>query len=429
MLDTPDDAVRALADPALDALFHRPLRNGVESAWYGHVPFAGWIVQACAPRVMVELGTHAGVSYAALCDAVRRNGLPTRCFAVDTWQGDEHAGRYDETVFAEFRAFHDRHFSDFSTLLRMTFDAASTRMAAGSIDLLHIDGLHAYEAVHHDFETWKPLLSDRAVVMFHDTCVRERGFGVWRVWQELRAIYPGFEFLHGHGLGVLAVGSDVPRAVASLCALSDDRATAAIRARFAILGERCQAEEELRLLTNRHRKLETAFAEEERERRKLQLALIRTEGRQARTDADLQRLEAQVGNEMRELRETVVDLRYERQRLLNSTLWRMMAPLRRAGERVPVPVRRALRVAARIGAVPLRMIRGRAIAVPESASVDVVPATRLGVGGGGRPRLGLDAHRGCRPPDGRDRQRVHRGGVARAVVRHVRADRGDRARQ
>jgi GT2 family glycosyltransferase/glycosyltransferase involved in cell wall biosynthesis len=381
MLDTPEDAVRALADPALDALFHRPLRNGVESAWYGHVPFAGWIVQACAPRLMVELGTHTGVSYAALCDAVRRNGLPTRCFAVDTWQGDEHAGRYDEAVFAEFSTFHDRHFADFSTLMRMTFDAASTQMPAGSIDLLHIDGLHAYEAVRHDFETWKPLLSDRAVVMFHDTCVRERGFGVWRVWQELRAQYPGFEFLHGHGLGVLAVGSDVPRAVAALCVLSDDRTTAAIRARFAMMGERCQAEEQLRLLASQYRKLETAFVAEESERRKLQLALIRTEGRQARTDADLHRLEAQVGNEMRELRETVIDLQYERQRLMNSTLWRMMAPLRRAGERVPVPVRRALRMAARVGVVPLRLARRRAPAQLEPLAADAVPAARLGAGG------------------------------------------------
>ena len=93
--------------------------------------------------------------------------------------------------------------------MQSTFDAAVDQFADGSIDLLHIDGRHFYEDVEHDFETWRPKLSDRAVVLFHDINVRERSFGVARLWDEMRVGAPSFTFHHGHGLGVLAAGKSI----------------------------------------------------------------------------------------------------------------------------------------------------------------------------------------------------------------------------
>ncbi len=240
-MDRPGDDSRTdlhpLWTPALDPLFWPAARMGVESAWTAHVPFAHWIVAALQPRAIVELGTHNGVSYAAFCEAVQRSRLDCRCYAVDTWQGDEHAGHYGEEVYNDLRRFHDLHYAAFSDLLRCTFDQALDYVPDGSVDLLHIDGLHTYEAVRHDFEAWHPKLSDRAVVLFHDTNVRERGFGVWRYWAELAAAFPAFEFLHGHGLGVLCVGQQGSEAVRGLATLPDPAANA-VRERFAFLGER-----------------------------------------------------------------------------------------------------------------------------------------------------------------------------------------------
>ena len=242
------DALKAIWTPDLDPLFWRSDRIGVHSAWYGHVPFAHWLVRALAPRCIVELGTHNGVSYAAFCRAVQREGLGTQCFAVDTWKGDDHAGLYGEEVFQGLRAYHDERFGAFSTLVRRTFDDALALVTDGSVDLLHIDGRHGFNDVRHDFDSWRCKLSDSAVVLLHDTNVRENEFGVWQLWAELQTKFPAFEFLHAHGLGVLAVGRACPPMLAALTGLRSTAEIGAVRERFAQLGERSMFEAQVRLL-------------------------------------------------------------------------------------------------------------------------------------------------------------------------------------
>ena len=184
------------------------------SAWVRHIPFAFALVDALRPRVLVELGTHYGDSYCSFCQAVTTLGTQTRCYAVDSWKDNPPYCGAD--VLKTLRANHDPHYSQFSTLIQSEFDSARSRFADGTVDLLHIDGLHTYEAVKYDFDTWLSAVSDRGVILFHDTRVRDQGFGVWRLWDEIRGGYDHFELQHGYGLGVLAVGRHMPEAFQSL---------------------------------------------------------------------------------------------------------------------------------------------------------------------------------------------------------------------
>lgn len=229
-------AIAALIDEALEPIMLPPDRVGSPSSWWGHVPFAHWLVYELEPRSIVELGTGHGVSFSAFCNAVKHAGLQTRCYAIDSRQSDDVFNNLSESVQQKYSAF--------ATLVRTTFNSALELFADGSIDLLHIDGPQTYDAVTADYAAWRPKLSDRAVVLFHDTADFERDFGVWRFWKEISEQHPGFEFSHGCGLGVLAPGSEVPDFVSALTRM-EPAAAATLRQRLAGLGERWISVDEL----------------------------------------------------------------------------------------------------------------------------------------------------------------------------------------
>lgn len=227
-----------------------------ETAWAEHIPFAMFLVSAARPSILVELGAYRGVSYCAFCQAIKSLKLETKSYAVDTWHGDDHAGELDDYVLTDLRVHHDPLYADFSTLLQETFDNAVSYFSENSIDLLHIDGYHTYEAVSHDFETWLPKMSERGIVIFHDTNVRRDDFGVWKFWEAQSAKYPNFEFLSGHGLGVLAVGEQIPDGLKFLFEI-DERETRLLREFFHGLGSRIDALQKINVLQKYIRTLQT----------------------------------------------------------------------------------------------------------------------------------------------------------------------------
>ena len=238
-------------------LYQLPRRLHKKSGWTEHTPFAMLLVELLHPRVIVELGTQHGVSYCSFCQGVDELKLPTRCYAVDTWIGDAHATHYKEPVYRDLMDHH-RRYETFSTLLRMTFDQALSYVANDSVDLLHIDGLHFYDAVKTDFETWRPKLSDRAVVLFHDTMETENNFGVHQLWGELSPNFPSFNMEHGHGLGILAVGAQPPQAILDFLATANAKPQAT-RALFSTLGRRVLLETE-KASANRQSRVARALA-------------------------------------------------------------------------------------------------------------------------------------------------------------------------
>lgn len=84
-------------------------------------------------------------------------------------------------------------------------------------------------------------MSERGIVLFHDTMVRESTFGVHKLWAEISRDAPHFNFEHGYGLGLLATGEEQPETVKQFLNMARAQPVATRRL-FSALGRQLQWE-------------------------------------------------------------------------------------------------------------------------------------------------------------------------------------------
>jgi len=179
-------------------------RRMVFSTWVDHLPFAYDLIAATRPGVVVELGVYNGLSFFTFCQSMVEHDIDGVAYGIDCWEGDEHTDAYDDTIYQDVATHAREHYRGITYLLRMYFNEALKHFDDESIDLLHIDGLHTYEAVQEDFTNWYPKVKPGGIVLFHDVMARIKDFGAWKYFEELEASHgETFKFNHGFGLGVL----------------------------------------------------------------------------------------------------------------------------------------------------------------------------------------------------------------------------------
>lgn len=180
------------------------------SPWSGHRRFGYDLVAYYEPENLVELGSFYGCSTFAFMQAVKENNLNTEIFPIDLWEAEDQftIHDYEQDVYGFFKEIYNREFLNLNVkLMKMNFDDALPNFKDGSIDVLHIDGSHAYEDVRHDFESWISKVKVDGIVLFHDISdqlLYGKTLGSCIFWKELKETYPyTAEMQHSWGLGVL----------------------------------------------------------------------------------------------------------------------------------------------------------------------------------------------------------------------------------
>lgn len=180
------------------------------TAWRGHGEFAMNLVEILKPDIVVDLGVDYGFS--TFCFAQPKIGT---VYGVDWFQGDEHA-QYRNT-YQFVKTLQSEVNTEFGInnveIIKSDFTELS-KIWSKKIDILHIDGLHTYDAVKSDFTNWIDHCNEDALILFHDTISFPKDVG--RFFNEIKDEFYNFNFKHCHGLGVLTKNEKTFDSIGSL---------------------------------------------------------------------------------------------------------------------------------------------------------------------------------------------------------------------
>ncbi|PRE75777.1 glycosyl transferase [Burkholderia multivorans] len=322
------------------------------SAWRVHAPFGFWLIDAVRPAVIVEWGMRDGFGYSVWCQAVRDLGLSARCSAFCELRDGAVPAANMASDRQDLHAHHARHYSAFSRLASSTLNDACASIANGTVGLLHIDPAPGAGDVRRAFDAWLPKLATDGIVLLHGTRL-DAGIGVPDLWATLRTRHPSFEFPHGSGLGLVAVGERYPARLRPLFECGD-RADY-IAGLYAHLGDAVVQ----RLGRDEGTHMVRVGAEQDRAAELIRVLQATVDKQRTRLDVLTRRLKSEArtaylaNEQLRQARAEVSALR-------SSTSWRITEPLRAAVGSMRGP-RRAVSKVANLSAIVGSSVRTRGI--------------------------------------------------------------------
>jgi predicted O-methyltransferase YrrM len=178
------------------------------TAWLGHGEFAIKLVETFKPSIILDLGVDFG--YSTFCWAYPKIG---KVYGVDMFKGEQHPeGRDAYNIFSSVKNELEKEFSVNNIEIIVDDFVNLHKRWTDTIDILHIDGDHSYEAVSRDFHMFSKFVSDDGIILFHDTISYKDTVG--KFFQEL----DGYKVnkMDWYGLGIYTKSSDTFKKITNI---------------------------------------------------------------------------------------------------------------------------------------------------------------------------------------------------------------------
>lgn len=210
-------------DEALDVAYGFSFGGVVFEPWQERSEIGAFLelIATVRPRTILEIGTSYGGSLFLLARVAAPDAL---IVTIDLPRGEFGGG------YPPWRGHLYRSFAGPRQRIRLlradshraaTLEAARAALEHRPVDVLFIDGDHAYDGVKHDFEMYGRLVRTGGVIALHDIVPAGpdgprprnfddlRGGDVPRLWGELRGQYGVTEFVDDWDSGRFGIGAIV----------------------------------------------------------------------------------------------------------------------------------------------------------------------------------------------------------------------------
>ena len=206
-----------------------------------HVPFLFWLLETTQPKQYVQIGVGEGVDYMAICQALHRMRIQSRCYAVRNWS-DGNPRPADPDRFAVRNA---DLYGDFSEILDHGVEDAADAIGDQAVDLMLVDLTAAPGAAGSFHKCWHSKLSRNGILLINGIDGGDAATSV--LVNALSANSPTVRLPGGDGLLVVLPTSETGDEFSRLAALApEDPAQKLIIEMFTRLGAATYQEVNLR---------------------------------------------------------------------------------------------------------------------------------------------------------------------------------------